>query len=234
MQSNDFETLEQETLQEDIDNEKDADYEHDHYLNEAEKLKQNSIIEYEREIDSITQAYLEETDAILQEGKDTCLQMVEDQREEFSRLEKEWRAARASQIESETESYRTRIATAKVLASYNCMDSAKKIKNSIQEQTADRSDELKEIDRLYMMQFKMMLKRHERDFTLLHDRVKARVASSKREAELQKLKADSDKETNDSQIPIVIMTSVSLQAKHEETKKRIMQEFSPRKTVSRK
>ena len=202
--------------------------EHAHYLNEAEKLKQFYIHSYQKEVNQISADYRGEAELLLQEGKELCLKMAEDQREEVRKLVEEWDNARNRQIEHETETYNSRKETAKVLATYSCFETAKQIKNVVEKEESKRSEQLKSIDCLYMEQFKLMISRHEKDFNLLFQRVRAKVQSSRKDAEFLKKKADADKITKDSEIPVVIMSSVTVQTKHEETKKLVIKSFSPR------
>ena len=202
--------------------------EHAHYLNEAEKLKQFYIQSYQKEVHQISEDYRGEAELLLQEGKELCLKMAEDQREEVNSLIEDWENARNRQMEHEKETYNSRKETAKVLAIYSCFETAKQIKNVVEKEESKRSEQLKAIDSLYMEQFKLMIARHEKDFNLLFERVRAKVQSSRKDAEFLKKKADADKITRDSEIPVVIMSSVTKQTKHEETKKLVIQSFSPR------
>ena len=206
--------------------------EHSHYLNQAEILKQKYIKDYEDEVEMIRANYKDETNIILQQGKDLCKEMVEIQRSEANNLENEWRTARQRQIDQETESYNSRLETAKVLANYNAFEAAKSLKSKVEKRSHKRSKELKMIDSLYLKQYKLMVQRHEKEFSLLLERVKARISSSKKDAEFLKKRADATKTANDSQIPVVIISSVAVQAKHEETKKQVLHSFSPRRNHS--
>lgn len=200
-----------------------------HYRVQAEILKNEHAIQYQREIDNIKESYNEETNQILQEGKDLCLKMVADQRKEVEQLENEWRQARQRQIDQDNDSNNSKLHTAKVLATYNLIDSAKNLRDSIKKQSTQRSAELKTLDDLFEKQYRLMIERHSKDFILLHERVKAQINNSKLDAELLKKQADYTKDNQDSQIPIVMISSVSMQAKFDSTKRSIIQSFSPRR-----
>ncbi|EAX86904.1 hypothetical protein TVAG_099200 [Trichomonas vaginalis G3] len=199
-----------------------------HYRVQAEILKNDHAIQYQKQIDNIKDSYNEETNQILEEGKNLCLKMVEDQRKEVENLENEWRTARKKQIDQDLEASNSKLATARVLASFQLIDSAKTLRDTTRKQSATRSSELKILDDLFEKQYRLMIERHSKDFILLHERVKAQINNSKLDAELLKKQADYTKDNQDSQIPIVMISSVSMQAKFDTTKRSIIQTFSPR------
>ena len=224
----DIESSEQISLQQFEEEAELIHDEHSHYINEAEKLKQRYIQSYQEEVNKISEDFKGEASKLLHEGKILCRKMAEAQRREVEELEAEWREARELQIAQENETYNSRMTTAKILANYECFDTAKSIKTIIQKETRERSPALKTIDSLYLKQYKLMSQRHEKDFVLLFERVRAKVQSSKKDAEFLKKKADADKICRDAEIPVVIMDFVTRQTKQEETKKLVMQSFSPR------
>jgi hypothetical protein len=95
-----------------------------------------------------------------------------------------------------------------------------------------RSNELITIDKLFQQQYEMMIQRHEKEFILLHERVKTKVSATKNQVDYYKREADSMKKMNESRVPVAIMEFVSRNGIHEESKKRVFNSMSPRRQTS--
>jgi hypothetical protein len=199
----------------------------------AEVLDQESYDSYNRRIHSISQDYHAISNQYKIEWQRHCQELATRQRQEARQLEEKWRFARLTELNKQEMEAEERIQSAKLLAACGQWDDAAQLRREAENHKRDeKTPGMKNLDTKYFRFYKQMMRRHECEFQNLYEhlrglmhilRLKAMSAKSNAGADLRKGQAD-----NSTKICEIAIQSI----KTPDVRHRVLQEYSPRKTIS--